>query len=144
MHCPTAGPNLWDQAVIKIYIDGETVPSISVTVPELANGSPWGSAGDDGPWGIGLMGHTAANGGVYSTVRIPFGRSQGSQVGSGRDYQRGWGLSVWCAPLSTASPPLPALLAVVLGAVPAAREVSGGRQPTHAAEPPQPPLIQPT
>jgi hypothetical protein len=28
--------------------------------------------GDHGPWGIGLFGHTANNGGVYSTVRIPF------------------------------------------------------------------------
>jgi len=29
--------------------------------------------GDHGPWGEALFGHTAANGGVYSTMRIPFG-----------------------------------------------------------------------
>eukprot|EP00041_Stephanoeca_diplocostata_P025931 m.691229 g.691229 ORF g.691229 m.691229 type:complete len:578 (-) comp22853_c0_seq5:924-2657(-) len=31
--------------------------------------------GDQGPWGTGLFGHTAANGAVYSTIRIPFGKS---------------------------------------------------------------------
>jgi hypothetical protein len=30
--------------------------------------------GDKGPWGVGLFGHTAANGGVYSTIRVPFGK----------------------------------------------------------------------
>ena len=38
-----------------------------------ASGPP--GTGDHGPWGTALFGHTANNGGVYSTVRIPFGKS---------------------------------------------------------------------
>jgi hypothetical protein len=37
---------------------------------------------DDGPWGTALLGHTAANGGVYSTVRIPFAKSIKSTITS--------------------------------------------------------------
>ena len=37
LHCPTAGPTGWDAATIKIYIDGETVPSIQLSLLELAN-----------------------------------------------------------------------------------------------------------
>ena len=53
-------------------------PSLSFTLLELANIGRWGhgagpAPGDGGPWGIGLLGHTANQGGVYSTVRIPFG-----------------------------------------------------------------------
>ena len=78
LHCPTAGPQGWDLAVVKIYVDGETSPSLSFTLLELANIGRWGhgagpAPGDGGPWGIGLLGHTAKQGGVYSTVRIPFG-----------------------------------------------------------------------
>lgn len=78
LHCPTAGPKGWDLAVVKFYIDHETTPSVSFTLLELANLGRMGhgsgaGAGDGGPWGIGLLGHTAANGGVYSTIRIPFG-----------------------------------------------------------------------
>ena len=38
-----------------------------------ATGPP--GTGDHGPWGQSLFGHTANNGGVYSTIRIPFGRT---------------------------------------------------------------------
>jgi hypothetical protein len=80
MHCPTVGPHGWYDAVLRIFIDDE--PSLNLTMLELANignpaGSPTGAEdfgnGDNGPWGNALFGHTAHKGGVYSTVRIPFG-----------------------------------------------------------------------
>lgn len=95
MHCPAAGPR-WYDAVVRIYVDG-TAPPLNFTLLELAMiGDPTniGSAaginhsahpspttqappgtGDHGPWGQALFGHTASNGGVYSTIRIPFGTS---------------------------------------------------------------------
>lgn len=83
MHCPTAGPNLWDAATLKIYIDGETEPSIAISMLELANlGNFAHGTEDKGPWGTALLGHTAANGGVYSTVRIPFAKSIRSTITS--------------------------------------------------------------
>ena len=71
LHCPTAGPKGWDLAVVKIYVDHEPTPSLAFTLLELANVGRWNSGvgaapGDGGPWGIGLLGHTANNGGVYS------------------------------------------------------------------------------
>eukprot|EP00937_MAST-01D_sp_MAST-1D-sp2_P006755 g6755.t1 len=76
LHCPTAGPTGWQNAVVRVYVDGEASPSINVTLLELANvGSYNGQSGDSQPWGNGLFGHTAQNGGVYSTMRIPFGGS---------------------------------------------------------------------
>jgi hypothetical protein len=83
LHCPTAGPNGWDAATLKIYIDGEAEPSIAISLLELANlGNFAHGTEDDGPWGIGLLGHTASNGGVYSTVRIPFSKSIRSTITS--------------------------------------------------------------
>jgi hypothetical protein len=76
MHCPTAGPVGWQDARVRVYVDGEAVPSIDITLLELANiGVYNGQDGDAAPWGVGLFGHTANKGGVYSTVRIPFGAS---------------------------------------------------------------------
>ena len=83
MHCPTAGPSGWDSATLKLYIDGETTPSISLSLLELANlGNFAHGTEDEGPWGISLLGHTANNGGVYSTVRIPFAKSIKSTITS--------------------------------------------------------------
>ena len=88
LHCPTAGPAGWDLAVVKVYVDGEATPSLSFTLLELANLGRWGKGagappGDGGPWGISLLGHTAANGGVYSTVRIPFGKHVKTTITNG-------------------------------------------------------------
>ena len=83
IHCPTAGPSLWDAATVKIYIDGEEEPSIAISLLELANlGNFAHGTEDEGPWGTALLGHTAANGGVYSTVRIPFTKSIRSTITS--------------------------------------------------------------
>lgn len=44
------------------------------SIESVSTSGPPGT-GDSGPWGVGLFGHTAANGGVYSTVRMPFQKS---------------------------------------------------------------------
>jgi hypothetical protein len=69
--------------MIKIYIDGEAEPSIAISLLELANlGNFAHGTEDKGPWGTALLGHTASNGGVYSTVRIPFAKSIRSTITS--------------------------------------------------------------
>jgi len=81
LHCPTAGPTGWQDAIVRIYVDGETTPSVNISLLEMANvgnfaagnGMGPGDTATPSPWGVGLFGHTAKNGGVYSTMRIPFG-----------------------------------------------------------------------
>ena len=76
MHCPTAGPVGWQDARLRVYVDGEAAASIDITLLELANVGVYnGQDGDATPWGVGLFGHTANKGGVYSTMRVPFGAS---------------------------------------------------------------------
>jgi len=75
----------WTHGILNFYIDGDTTPTITMTLLELAGESRFDTAGnnqpgnpgesDGGAWGIGMMGRTAKSGGVYSTVRIPFGKS---------------------------------------------------------------------
>lgn len=75
----------WTEGVVSFYVDGEAQPSIAVTLLELAGEGHWNKAGDnrqggdsmpDGsPWGIPLMGRTAKSGAVYSTMRVPFGKT---------------------------------------------------------------------
>ena len=36
LHCPTAGPDGWELAQIRVYVDGEPSPSINVTLLEMA------------------------------------------------------------------------------------------------------------
>ena len=49
LHCPTAGPQGWDLAVVKIYVDGEATPSLSFTLLELANIGRWGHGAGPAP-----------------------------------------------------------------------------------------------
>eukprot|EP00040_Diaphanoeca_grandis_P021191 m.112895 g.112895 ORF g.112895 m.112895 type:complete len:466 (+) comp28226_c0_seq1:152-1549(+) len=77
----------WTHGILNFYVDGETTPSITMTLLELAGESRFNNASDNaqtgnpggttdgGPWGIDMMGRTAKSGGVFSTVRIPFGTS---------------------------------------------------------------------
>jgi hypothetical protein len=90
LHCPTAGPAGWELAVIRVYVDGEATPSINVTLLEMANVGRFAPDGQGRsgnppaePWGVGLFGHTAQNGGVYSTMRIPFASSVKTTIESG-------------------------------------------------------------
>ena len=66
-------------ARIKIYIDGEVDASLdfNLFIAHGLAGFP-DSENDDlthGPWGTRRIGHTAANGGIYNTIRIPFSTS---------------------------------------------------------------------
>lgn len=75
----------WTQGHVSFFVDGEVEPSISVTLLELAGEGHWNAAGtnaqsgdhmpDGSPWGTSLMGRTAKSGAVYSTLRVPFGKS---------------------------------------------------------------------
>ena len=51
---------------------------VKTAAPVAAPASSSGGApptGDGAAWGEALFGHTASNGGVYSTARVPFGQS---------------------------------------------------------------------
>ena len=76
---PAGQPRNWENGLLRIYIDGSTTP-IQLKLVELAAVGQYGAVGadtptDGSPYGIGLFGKTANNGGVYSTVRIPFYKS---------------------------------------------------------------------
>ena len=90
MHVPTAGPEGWEDARLRIYVDGEAVASIDITLLELANiGVYNGQDGDATPWGVDLFGHTANKGGVYSTMRVPFGASVRTTIESNEEDRSG-------------------------------------------------------
>jgi hypothetical protein len=91
LHVPSIYPHGsdpwdWQQGRILFYVDGESTASINITLLELGWVSKWaslpGAANHGGPgtydnrglpWGVEQFGHTASSGGVYSTIRIPFG-----------------------------------------------------------------------
>jgi hypothetical protein len=60
-------PN-YDLARVRIYVDGEASPSVDYRLG-LAD------SGDLVPFGVGMVGNTADNGGVYLTLRVPFSTS---------------------------------------------------------------------
>jgi len=59
----------WGQTRIRIYVDGETIPSIDMEI-FLGHGIGFNDAA--APWGIARMGKTGNPSGVYDTFRIPF------------------------------------------------------------------------
>ncbi|MDR2286001.1 MAG: DUF2961 domain-containing protein [Prevotellaceae bacterium] len=61
----------YEQTVIRIYVDGETVPSIDM---ELFLGHGIGFNDSHAPWTADKMGKTGSPSGVYNTFRIPFGK----------------------------------------------------------------------
>eukprot|EP01102_Stenamoeba_stenopodia_P004782 TRINITY_DN15143_c0_g1_i1.p1 TRINITY_DN15143_c0_g1~~TRINITY_DN15143_c0_g1_i1.p1 ORF type:complete len:367 (-),score=99.63 TRINITY_DN15143_c0_g1_i1:74-1096(-) len=68
----TGGWDGFNQTIVRIYIDGETTPSIEYQL-YLAHGIGFG---DDSTWqGSDITGKTAHGGGLYNTYRIPFGAS---------------------------------------------------------------------
>ncbi|MDR1593509.1 MAG: DUF2961 domain-containing protein [Prevotellaceae bacterium] len=60
----------YEQTVIRIYVDGETAPSIDM---ELFLGHGIGFNDSHAPWTTVKMGKTGSPSGVYNTFRIPFG-----------------------------------------------------------------------
>jgi len=74
IHIPAIYPQPWENAIIRIYVDGESEAGLQITLQQLAaEGLPTTGTEDGSPWGTYLMGKTANKGGIYSTVRIPFG-----------------------------------------------------------------------
>ena len=73
-----------------MYIDNETVASIDLFLREVASVGILGATGDtaqDGtPFGHDLFGKTAKSGGVYMTVRIPFGTSLRTTITAPASY----------------------------------------------------------
>jgi len=68
----TGGWEGFEDTQVRIYIDGETQPSIDYQL-YLAHGIGWG---DDSTWqGNEYVGKNAHGGGIYHTYRIPFGSS---------------------------------------------------------------------
>jgi hypothetical protein len=61
----------YEQTVIRIYVDGETIPSIDM---ELFLGHGIGFNDSYAPWTTDKIGKTGSPSGVYNTFRIPFGK----------------------------------------------------------------------
>ena len=57
---------------VRIYVDGETDPSIDM---ELMMGHGIGFQDEAAPWGVRQMGKTGQPSGIYNTFKIPFGTS---------------------------------------------------------------------
>lgn len=57
---------------LRVFVDGETTPSIDM---ELGLGHGIGFDDKTAPWGGERLGTTSHPGGLYNTIRIPFGRS---------------------------------------------------------------------
>lgn len=89
LHIPSIYPDVndspacpwdWQSGRLRVYVDGEVVPSIDVSLREIAGVGRLASVGnnppkDGSPFGNTYFGKTALTGGVYSTLRIPFSTS---------------------------------------------------------------------
>src|SRR5579871_1867393 len=60
------------QTRIRVYVDGETEPSIDM---ELFLGTGIGFGDMTAPWGTEKMGKTGGGNNIYNTFHIPFGQS---------------------------------------------------------------------
>ena len=70
----------WQAGRLRVYVDGEAAASVDVTLRQLAGVGSRAAVGNDAPgdgspFGHELFGKTARTGGVYSTLRVPFGAS---------------------------------------------------------------------
>lgn len=62
----------YDKTRLRIYVDGETTPSIDM---ELGLGHGFAFGEPAAPWGGKRLGKTGQPSGIYNTYRIPFGKS---------------------------------------------------------------------
>jgi hypothetical protein len=70
----------WESGMLRIYIDGSSTPTIDITLLQLASVPKAADIGDATPQDVApfsarLFGKNARTGGVWSTMRIPFGTS---------------------------------------------------------------------
>jgi len=85
MHIPSIYPGHgcpwdWESGRLKVYVDGSAVPTLDVTLLQIASVGAAGAQGnshkDISPFSAGnLFGKNAQTGGVWTTIRIPFGVS---------------------------------------------------------------------
>ena len=69
----------WENGRLRVYVDGAATPSVDITLLQLSSVGTLAASGNNlspqAPFGNDLFGKTALTGGVYSTMRIPFGKS---------------------------------------------------------------------
>ena len=70
-HLTFAPTREYERTRIRIYVDGEEIPSIDM---ELGLGHGVGFADSDAPWGCRHVGKTGHPSGLYNNYRIPFGK----------------------------------------------------------------------
>lgn len=83
IHIPSIYPGSgcpfdWESSVLRVYVDGAQTPTIDVDLLMFVAVSNIADAGIDvrkdiSPFGARLFGKNAVSGGVWSTVRVPFG-----------------------------------------------------------------------
>ena len=81
IHVPSIYPGSgcpwdWEDGVLRVYVDGETTPTVQLTLLQIAsvgaNGAKGDSHDDISPYSAELFGKNAQTGGVWTTIRIPF------------------------------------------------------------------------
>ena len=85
MHIPSIYPGSgcpwdWESGRLRVYVDGAASPTLDVTLLQIASVGAAGAQGnshkDISPFSAGhLFGKNAQTGGVWTTMRIPFGTS---------------------------------------------------------------------
>ena len=85
MHIPSIYPGSgcpwdWESGRLRVYVDGAAAPTLDVTLLQIASVGAAGAQGnshkDISPFSAGhLFGKNAQTGGVWTTMRIPFGAS---------------------------------------------------------------------
>mgnify|MGYP002803519054 FL=1 len=75
-------------ARIRIYLDGENVPSLDFRVTICMAVDPITNSGDSAAWSTRLFGHLANNGGYFNLFRIPF--SKGIKITLTNDVTTGF------------------------------------------------------
>ena len=81
IHVPSIYPGSgcswnWESGVLRVYVDGESTPTVELTLLQLASVGRAGAQGDGhtdiSPYSAELFGKNAQTGGVWTTIRIPF------------------------------------------------------------------------
>lgn len=116
----------YEKTVIRIYVDGEEVPSIEMA---LGLGHGVGFGDEAAPWGSRKMGKTGHPSGLYNTYAIPFGR--GIRVTAQRAKDSPDGAPFWWILRGTEN--LPVTLAGVR--LPEAARLRLHKRENHVAKP---------
>jgi hypothetical protein len=81
IHVPSIYPGSgcpwdWEDGLLRIFVDGESTPTLDLTLLQIASVGRAGAQGDGhtdiSPFSAELFGKNAQTGGVWTTIRIPF------------------------------------------------------------------------